>query len=111
MKWAWISVGVTLIIAITVICCFMIYVGSYKCTCFVWALYLLLVVYLVICRFLIMKKMQADFGKKSEELQCKANEAMQNSYVTAVMKEILALQRELEEVKYISQTNIKNPEK
>lgn len=111
MKWAWISIGGALIVAITVISCCMIYVENYTCSCLVWALYILLVAYFIVCSYLIMKKMQVNSIEKIDERQCKTNESTLNSFITAVMKDILALQKEMDEVKYTMKANIKKSEK
>lgn len=98
MKWAWISVGVALIVAVTMICCCMIYVGSYAGSCFVWALYGLLVAYFIACGRLIMKNMKNASVRQKADLQQKENEYKRNLSETAVMKEILALQKRLDKL-------------
>lgn len=99
MKWVWISTGVALIVAITVICCFMIYRDRYACDNFVWALYALLVAQFIVCGCLMMKKVKRNAAEEIMLLQLKENETKQNLFATEVTKDIIDLRNKLSGIK------------
>lgn len=94
MKWIWISTGIALIVAITVICCFMICNGRYVCNNIVWALYALLSAHFIVGGCLTMKKVKRNATEETMLLQLKENETKQNLFVTEVTKDIIDLRNQ-----------------
>lgn len=95
MKWVWISTGIALIVAITVICCYMIYEDRYTCDSFVWALYLLLVAQFIFCGYLMIKKVKGNAAEKTMLQQQTENETKQNLFATEMTKDIIDLRNKL----------------
>lgn len=91
MKWVWISLGIALIAAITVICCFLVYRG-FKIDCVmtvVGALTTLLVISFVY------QKLEVKAQKRIAEQKAKDCEEWKGAWVSEVMKEVLGLREEL----------------
>ena len=95
MKWVLISTGNALIVAITVICCYMTYEGRYACDSFVWALYVLLVAQFIFCVCLMIKKMKGNVAEKTMLQQQTENETKQNLFATEMTKDIIDLRNKL----------------
>lgn len=98
MKWVLISTGNALIVAITVICCYMIYEGRYACDSFVWALYALLVVQFIFCVYLMIKKMKGNVAEKTMLQQQMENKMKQNLFATEVTREIIDFRNKLSDI-------------
>ena len=97
MKWVWISLGIALITAITVNCCFLVYRG-FKVDCVmsvVWVLTIILAVDLIACLCFACRKLKAEIQKRIAEQKAKDCEEWKGACVSEVMKEILGLREEL----------------
>lgn len=97
MKWVWISLGIALIAAITVICCFLVYRG-FRVDCVmsvVVALTAILAVDLVACIYFTCRKSKVKNQKRIVEQKAKDCKEWKGAWVSEVMKEILGLREDL----------------
>lgn len=97
MKWVWISLGIALIAAITVICCFLVYRG-FKIDCVMTvagSLATLLIISLVAGVYCVYQKLEVKAQKRIAEQKAKDCEEWKGAWVSEVMKEILGLREDL----------------
>lgn len=97
MKWTGIFIGVTLIISITVISCFMIYTARYECENIVWALFFLLTGYLILTGYLMTVKAHKQTMKKCISQQQQEDKNTFALFESEIMKKILILEAKIKE--------------